>query len=87
MDSKHDLESYIMRCARKYEERHPDKKVNVRCEEKSCTFCTTKTKQKPILDKDQIKVCINDDALIVQGNFGTETIKLYCCPMCGRVFR
>lgn len=86
MANKSDLESYIMRCARKYEEKHPEAKVRatkkVELSIKECEFCTT---NKPLVDIPfSLATFITKKQLFTQWDNEMIGIDINYCPMCGK---
>lgn len=82
----HDLESYIMRCARQYEQKNPDKKVHLRkmveIPTNECEYCDRGQEiyQIPF----SLTAHIHRGELII-GDGDTYLGKsIKYCPMCGR---
>lgn len=86
MANKSDLETYIMRCVRKYEQDNPDKKIHARktieIPIQECAFCSGKESVIDIPFSIQIRI-IEKKMVIALDNemFG---IDINNCPICGR---
>lgn len=86
MANKSDLESYIMRCARKYEQKHPEVKIHARktveLPIEECLYCSGK---KPIADIPfSVSMVLSKDKLFIEWENEMIGIDVNYCPICGK---
>lgn len=89
MANRNDLDSFIMSCARKYAENHPEEKVSLVQTTKipiDCEYCSNGLKLYRVPFSD-VETYIDSDnqSIVVKCDCGrTQMFKIQYCPKCGR---
>ena len=89
MANKSDLDSFLMQCARKYAENHPEERVSLIQQTKvpvDCTYCGGRTDLYRIPFTDARTYIDTENGCIVAkcDCERTQMFKINYCPKCGR---
>ena len=81
-----ELDSYIMKCARAYAKKHPEKRVTARTTIdvpiEECAYCES---CQPISDIPfGLKVNISGNKLVVEDGDSLTSVDINYCPICGK---